>query len=272
MQPINAISLAPAALGWLANSHHPRLLHVFEQACNLINERGEVLSIVITQIGNGPFNLVLEEEVLFSDHLDEQSPISIHADHLHLDDLTINIADTKLWQPRPDWEALHARRDRILDQLMSLSLPDHQLSIPDTLAYNLTSALASEDISTVKTIASHIAGLGIGLTPTGDDFIMGAVYAVWIIHSLESASLLAEEIAITAAPLTTSLSAAWLRSAGRGEAGTLWHVFFDTLLSADSESTQYTIDKILAVGETSGFDSMLGFANTFLCWQEMKSS
>jgi hypothetical protein len=56
-QSINTLSLAPNACTGLANTRYPRILHVFDRACNLINERREVLSIVTPQIGNGPFNL-----------------------------------------------------------------------------------------------------------------------------------------------------------------------------------------------------------------------
>ena len=69
MISVNAVSLAPDARDWLANSRHPRILHVFDRACNLINERREILSIVTQQIGNGAFNLVVEDDVLFSEHL-----------------------------------------------------------------------------------------------------------------------------------------------------------------------------------------------------------
>lgn len=48
--------------------------------------------------------------------------------------------------------------------------------------------------------------------------------------------------------------------------------FFDALLSADFRSTQFIIDKILAVGKTSGFDSMSGFIESLLCGQDKKSS
>lgn len=287
MKPLNALSLAPAAREWLANSHHPRILHVFEQACNLIDERGDVLSIVTPQIGNGPFNLVLEEEVLFSDHLDVQSSISTHADRLHLGDLTIDTAIAKLWQPRPDWETLHARRVDILNQIMSLrALPGAKQSpneekiassqrallamtpIPDSLI----SALISADLPSSLIAARKLAGLGIGLTPTGDDFIMGAVYAAWIIHPPENASLFAREITNTAAPLTTSLSAAWLRSAGKGETGITWHDLFDALISGNFTRKQESVKKILAVGETSGADALAGFIGTFTHWGEARAS
>ncbi len=69
MQRINAVSLTHNAKDWLTNSHYLRILHIFDNVCNLINERGEILSVVTPQIGNGPFNLVLEKDVLFSGYL-----------------------------------------------------------------------------------------------------------------------------------------------------------------------------------------------------------
>jgi hypothetical protein len=101
--------------------------------------------------------------------------------------------------------------------------------------------------------------MGAGITQAGDYFLMGAIYAAWIVHAPEIASVLAQEIANTAAPLTTSLSAAWLRSAGRGEAGSLWHQFFDHLISSEPVQIQNAMDEILAVGETSGADALVGF-------------
>ena len=50
MKSINAYPLASNARDWRANSRHPRILHVFDRACNLINERREVLSIVTRKI------------------------------------------------------------------------------------------------------------------------------------------------------------------------------------------------------------------------------
>ena len=147
MSYLNALSLAPNVNEWLANSRHPRILHVFDHACNLINERREVLSVVPPGIGNGPFNLVIEEDVFFSRNLRIESTISISPNQLILSDLTINTAGAKSWNPRPDWERLHARRDEILNQLMLLSVPNYQASIPKSLVSNLSSALADEDVT-----------------------------------------------------------------------------------------------------------------------------
>ncbi len=318
MRPINAFSIAPDGKDWLANTRYPRILHVFGRACNLIDDRREVLSIVTPQIGNGPFNLVSEDDVLFSKHLIDkvsrsrtieewqiensdqqkellqsyrvskhtatrpfvrslidlsislQSPISIFLNHLTLGNLTINTAAAKLWSPRPNWEVLHAKRDNILNQLSFL--PTTRPLLPNSLVSSLSHALANADLCSSLNAAQKLAGLGQGLTPAGDDSILGTIYAAWIIHSPEVASVLAEEVANTAAPLTTSLSAAWLRSAGRGGAGILWHEFFDALISSDPARIQEAMDKILDVGETSGADALVGFISLFIGWMGLCSN
>jgi hypothetical protein len=313
---ISASSIAPTARAWLTNTHEASVLHVFDRACNLINERREVLSIVTPHIGNGPFNLVVEDDVLFSTHLHIETAMFIHADQLQLGNLIINTTSAKLWCPRPDWEELHAKRDDILDQLTLLPITNYEVRGLDTpspalhqthdllsksgasvaasaqgysttgfnpklpiiakhpfgtkylFSNSLISSFTTTDLPTSLTAARKLAGLGPGLTPAGDDFILGAILAAWIIHPREIASVIAQEIANTAAPLTTSLSAAWLRSAGGGETGILWHQFFDALISSDPVRIHDAMDKILAVGETSGADAMAGFIGFFIYWGE----
>jgi len=258
MQIINSLFLTTAVNEWLATSQQPRILHVFDHVCNLINEHKDVLSVVTPQIGNGPFNLVREDDVLFSEQLTLQSQISNSPNHLSLGNLNINTADAKLWSPRPDWEKLHARKDDILNQLTKLPITNYQFS-NSPASNSLVSALANADLSSALNAAQKLAGLGIGLTPAGDDFILGAILAAWIIHPREIASVVAKDVANTAAPLTTSLSAAWLRSVGRGEAGILWHDFFSALITNDVFDIQLKMTKLLSVGETSGADAMSGF-------------
>jgi len=271
MQLINTISLTRNVNDWLGKTRHPHILHIFDYVCNLINERGEILSIVTPKIGNGPFNLVIEDDVCFSEHLNLRSPISNSPRQLDLGSLTINTADAKTWNPRPNWEMLHARRADILTQLLSLSIPYNQASIPNSPLSNLSYALIEADIPTAKTVASQLAGLGQGLTPSGDDYLMGTIYAAFIIHPIDAATSLASEIAESAAPLTTSLSAAWLGSAGKGQAGVLWHEFFDALLSTNTGRIYAAIDKIIPIGETSGTDALAGFIDTIISLTESET-
>ena len=268
MQTTKALSLTRNVNDWLANSSQPCVLHVFDGACNLLNERKEVLSIVTQGIGNGPFNLVVEDGFLFSEQLILESPVSASSAQLILGHLSVNTAQAKLWDPQPDWKQLHGRRSDILHQLASF--PVHKLSIPRSLLSEFTTSIVAADVSKSYNSVQKISGLGSGLTPEGDDFIMGAVLAAWIIHPQNVASVLAYEITNAAALLTTSLSAAWIKSAGRGHAGELWHDLFNAFLSADKIAVEEYKEKILGVGHTSGADALVGFLDVFNSYAEKK--
>jgi hypothetical protein len=264
MKFLNVLSFGPDVKAWLANSHQPRILHVFEHACNLINESGEVLSIVTPHIGNGPFNLVIADTLRFTDHLDAGSAIAIQVVQLQVGPLAINTKGVRLWNPRPNWELLHTKRDEIISQLTYLSVPQFSNSPISTFS----SALVKADLPNAKTLASQFAGLGIGLTPSSDDFILGALHAAWIIHPPDVAQSLAREVANIAAPLTTSLSGAWLRAAARGESGILWHEFFDAAISSDDDRINGAVNRIQSIGATSGSDALTGFFDTLISYAE----
>jgi hypothetical protein len=292
MKSIPSLSLTPAVKNWLSKSRYPRILHIFDQACNLMNEDNEVLSIVTPRIGNGPFNLVVDQDICFSEQLCLESGVSISPIQLHLGDLIVHTANASIWKACPDWDALHARNHDIGHQLTQLQITNYLnhegfdtypgkssglrspqgLQFPQSLVSNLSSSLTFADLHSSLLAVQKLAGRGPGLTPAGDDFLVGAIYAVWIIHPPEVARVLAQEIATTAMPLTASLSAAWLRSAGRGETGILWHVFFDALVSNDRARIAGSMKNILAVGETSGADALAGFIGVFSSWMEKNRS
>jgi hypothetical protein len=111
----------------------------------------------------------------------------------------------------PSQPALHTLTSPKVDFVQSAFEPAREL------CYSVINA----DVRGCHIAAQHLAGLGPGLTPAGDDFMLGAILAARIIHPEELAIILTKELSEAAAPLTTSLSAAWLRAAGRGEASVM---------------------------------------------------
>ena len=138
MRIINARTLTPQVNHWLATSRQPRVLHIFDHACNLINEHREILSVVTPRIGEGPFNLVVDE-FPFSNDLDVESLVSIVDGFLWVGVLRINCTNVKLWHPRPDWESLHARKNDILRLLTQLHISS-DLKTPTTAHLSQASA------------------------------------------------------------------------------------------------------------------------------------
>jgi hypothetical protein len=256
MNVVNVISAPTNINKLLLNYNQPKVLHIFDDVCNLINERKRIISIVSSEIGNGPFNLVLEDSILFTKHLDSESRVLIQENQILLGDLTISFAYAQVWNPMPRWDELQKNKDEIMNRLKLLQI-DHENEAILKFSDSLSHAIIKTDIPTIKNVSSKLAGLGIGLTPAGDDYLMGAMYAAWMIHPEKIAKKITEEIANVAVPLTTSLSGTWLKSASKGEAGELWHDFFDALIK--DENMYLPMSKILSVGETSGSDALLGF-------------
>lgn len=105
----------------------------------------------------------------------------------------------------------------------------------------------------------RLAGLGGGLTPAGDDFIMGALLGLRSIVRFETSSRIAEAILSIVIPRTNSLSAAWLQAAAKGTTHETWHRFFEAIEQGSREKMEAAAIKIMGIGHSSGADAMAGF-------------
>ena len=267
MSFLAARSIAPAARAWMRHASGARVLHAFERACNLINADGDVLSLVALEAGDGPFTVVvpLADSLALSDLLDTDSPIAVDGDRLSAGALVVDTATAVLWSPRPRWE--RAREPLTSHGDLVSALADLLASNPGLTGLtplspqsieDLCAGVATGDASSCRSAARRLAGLGGGLTPAGDDFLVGAMHAAWLAHPPREAALLSEVIASAAAPLTTSLSAAWLRAAARGEAAAPWHALVEALAACDETALLAAARRILSIGHTSGADALAG--------------
>ncbi len=105
--------------------------------------------------------------------------------------------------------------------------------------------------------AEHLAGLGAGLTPAGDDFLCGAMLAVWLAR--DDAERCCQFTVNTASRRTTTLSAALLRESAKGHCSMAWQLFFAELANGKLRAIEDAIGKILSHGATSGGDCLAGF-------------
>ena len=106
---LRAYSLAPAARDWLRSTGVARVLHVFDRACNLIDSRGGVLSLVAPEVGSGPFAIIVPIENPFRQWVDADSAVTFHASLLSVGHMSVDVAGAVLWSPRPRWAQAQAR-------------------------------------------------------------------------------------------------------------------------------------------------------------------
>lgn len=113
--------------------------------------------------------------------------------------------------------------------------------------------------------ATLLAGLGPGLTPAGDDFLVGVLAAFYAFgpHYAQGQwtawQAYASVIANAASGRTTQLSTAWLTHAASGAFGAAWHNLIQAINANQQQALIMCTDRILATGATSGADAMGGF-------------
>ncbi len=146
--------------------------------------------------------------------------------------------------------------------------PDFALAQRATWAAGeLLQGLRAGDEARVARGAEALAGLGPGLTPAGDDFLVGLMAALHAWPKLLPTGWMPERaaaiIAHAAAGRTTRLSAAWLRHAAVGEFGEAWHTLIHALAEGETAAIRSAAERILHTGATSGADALAGFLAPF---------
>jgi len=271
------------------------VLSVFAEACNLVSDQGEVVALVSQRVGNGPLNIVLEGDGFLSRGLEAGLPVEGDGRGIRIggalnsEPYRVSLAGAEVWEPRLEWDRLNADRpelkanlailhDHLIAQAPAESLaclliasPAGGRSIESTYRKaaqraieGLLAALHEGDRQGIAAGAAALAGLGPGLTPAGDDFLLGLMVGLrtWL-QFLAGRGLSVEEacqaIYEAAAGRTNLLSIALLRSAREGMFGEAWHDLLAALRQGEANEVRGAADRVLGFGGTSGADALGGF-------------
>lgn len=282
---LNALYITPVAARWLQTTRTARLLNIFERACNLVNQNNDVLAVVTSERGLTPFGLVIADSTPSPfQSLVESSPVIVEESRLSIGDLSISTNLASAWAPTPDWASLRALFSDEPDRLTQLAGLAFELASPGSLLdlylpesvndpNSISPALRKRIEQGANTLIEGLkrdgedclegvrllAGLGGGLTPAGDDFVVGALLAVWAGLYGPVRESLVRSIVETDAPLTTTLSAAYLHAAARGECIIYWHRLFAALQGSDTDELREATAALMSIGHTSGADGLAGF-------------
>jgi hypothetical protein len=277
------MTLTPAARAWLSTTTHARVLNAFDRACNLVNQEGALLALVASRRGLNPFSMVIDSvaPAPFRE-VSTASPVSVGPRHLSIGALQFHIPEAEEWNPVPDWPAIRnclAINPNRAGELAALALEagpsgsllelytrgdgtEREAAMLDRVrrgALNLVTGLSLGSLKTCQAGVQQLAGLGGGLTPAGDDYIVGVLLAIWAGRFGPDVQPYAGSLAEIAAPRTTLLSAAYLRAAAGGECLLHWHAVFDALCRNDWAALRLATGDLLSIGHTSGADSIAGF-------------
>lgn len=237
---------------------------VYERAYNLVVANGRfsapvLFSFVQPPLGQGPFSIRLPDFVW--PQLNPGQVVKLSQQKVMTDDWELPLADAAVWDPtlaclssaffsnawlallRPyiPWPQLEAPGGRF-----STQLADYAAIYQKTISHS----------GDVVSAARSLIGCGGGLTPAGDDYLVGSMAALWL--NKRPLPNLPPDLERR----TTAVSRAYLQAACQGHFAEPWHQLGDAMEQGDVGACAQAIKWIAQTGATSGLDALAGFAQT----------
>lgn len=261
---------------------HSRFTNVVNYSFN-----DSLLSIVSKKIENGPVNIVVDDIVQFL-----EDEIVIKSRRLLCNALVYNLEGHLEYNSEIGRNVIaDLKIETVIDMLLPLlvesapvlslafvfdeSRKKHFKSSFERYFINRFSA-GIDELRAGKAVecAEMIKGLGFGLTPSGDDFIAGMLYALYLLQEItgkEDLVSLRENIC-TAAESVNMISLNAMKMAANGRFGANFKSMVSALAQNDERKICEAVHNILNTGATSGADMLTGFLQTFItesrinCW------
>jgi hypothetical protein len=273
----------------------------FARSCYL-ELRGRIVAVVAAELLNGPLNLLVSlpsETTLL--HIPRGSDVVTRGSLEIAGRLTIGLTSAQRWSPRieplggagaglPQLTPALASIQIILDRDAPQGSFARTAGRPQRATegmVRLAAAFRSGEAALAGRAATDLAGLGPGLTPSGDDVLAGALLAVAVSEPAD-AERLRTEIMASVRGRTSRISEAYLAAAADGDAGEAWHTLVAMIrrgeVPAGNKSLPHSrvstgdrtagdppggsrgpdiweaaVRRIIAFGETSGADMLSGF-------------
>jgi len=251
---------------------------VFARACNIAC-RDSLLSLVAPGAAAAPTAFVLARGV---DDLRSRyrigDAVARRGARLASRSCVVDLAGATVWRPRErsfvvDQAQLDANL-RVCRTRLDARLPARASVVHRegrVVCECLEDACRDGDFDAALAQASRLIGWGEGLTPAGDDFLVGMLAAL---HALACSPARMGLVARLGGALelqasrTTAVAAHALRLAARGHFSADLHRLFEALLSsADAEDVRRSADDALDVGATSGADRVAGLLAGVSAWR-----
>lgn len=122
-------------------------------------------------------------------------------------------------------------------------------------------SIKSSDWTEFANHSKNIVGVGIGLTPSGDDFLSGVFAALSFYNTTFAKGFTVDKLkslAILISDRTSLFSATLIKAAAQGWVLDLISYWLVSLFQGDSKQVRELTGKILKIGHSSGADILLG--------------
>ncbi len=165
----------------------------------------------------------------------------------------------------PDKGGLHTlllQRPRPAPSDVACRLPGAFADPGGRLCLRIAEALRQRRLDDLGQAARAMAGLGIGLTPSGDDFLAGVLTASRF-HGLSLGRLVLSQATLTTlardcAVRTTPFSGFLLRCAAQGQVAAPISDWLEAVHAGNADRAEAAVAALAGIGHSSGLDTLMG--------------
>lgn len=223
---------------------------IFAKGLNLVDENDELIFLGTEENGTFPFGILLDPQTKQKVKAEVKSgdTFIVKDGHLSHNSLDITFDNTKVLPLNIDYE--NANINKLKENIQKIPINSYE-STDFELTHVAKFIRKLEDQSVdLEDDFRYFIGRGQGLTPTGDDILVGILYGHFInpfiaTNHLEMLSRLIKE------PLTTLVSKRFLTCAMEG-------LFSSKITKLQHDPSLESLKSLIEVGSSSGKDTLYG--------------
>jgi hypothetical protein len=271
---------------------------IFQRVINIIVGKNRLISLVGQEVGQGPLNILVNIPThlnLLSIGIKRGDIVLRVGDSIIIGENVIVISTqwTKLWEPKRNFQASLQTLKTIManiEIMRDVALVSDNLSglgelIPFTNIYglkdskseklgsvsniafphilSLLKAIRSGHSQDIKRITKNLIGLGPGLTPAGDDMLLGLMISMlYFSENFNEVSVdvkkINKDIISNISGRTTIISEEFLIESSVGKVNEGVASLMENILTSKNKDLENSVRKVLDLGGTSGADTVFG--------------
>lgn len=253
-----------------------RVHSAFRSVVNVSTGHPELISITSASVARAPRSLQVCLDRMDEAGISVGDAVASDGHILRIGNSFVAVVSaTPAWEQRRETgvpqESRVERLSTMLGTPPSLTrTSDFERAVAERVEAGITAfraAVRAGDADATQRAASSLVGLGIGLTPTGDDVLTGAAYvASHLRGTLDLVHRAVVDVVETGA--TNDISTTAMRCALRGRAVAPIEDLYAWLCGANTHSLNRLVTDVQAIGHTSGADLALGLLTAVRLHQE----
>lgn len=270
----------------LENAEIGKIHSIFDKVVNILSEENILYTISNNTTDNAPYTLKVDYDESFNDITNQNEKVLKNDNQILIGKTVIDLSTVNIWNMK-DNKIIKFSHDIVKKNIKFFNMlietmgkdggckyyylkhflnKDYKASLIEReLAKRIEhfyKNLNEDKIS--KEDITRLIGLGMGLTPSGDDFLTGFLATINLFESNEHLFNQIKNYISLPLKSTTDISSAMIKAALEGKYREYVNQFIYSFLEDDKEKFLKAFKNLLKIGSSSGTDMSVGIVLGFL--------